>query len=319
MLKIMLLVPLLYITNVQSFSNYSENFFDCINPDISIDSSSECTSIDIESDGYKCCSLEIIYGNNNSLSCFALENEYTKNKTIFDEYMLNRSLISLFGTKQGEIKIDCGEELVTIQKKEEMSDEYNNCYNNHINGVDSVNDCHKYEIPEKERSKCCYMETQQKDEEGKLINEKRCYIIQEKYFTPNYNLNNYLLDKTNKESLDQIKNINITINCKNYDVFTFKSKSDDNQNSDIVSSTDINKSDNNSNSNDSLPINKYNSKKDSGINTGAIIGIVIAGAVVLIGAVFMTIYCVRKGKTKIEENYSMNEINKNNINNNNPN
>lgn len=131
-----------------------------------------------------------------------------------------------------------------IQNYEKMSDEYFNCYKSHINGVENENDCQKYDIPEKEKSKCCFLESLKKDNKGNIIKDKRYYIIQDEYFTKEKNLNNYLIDKSNLKSLDQVKNIIITINCKNYDVFYFKSKfektpplNDDTKKTEILSSS----------------------------------------------------------------------------------
>ena len=52
------------------------------------------------------------------------------------------------------------------------------------------------------------METQQRDDNGNTIKDKRCYIIQDDYLNDKNNLNQYLLDKTNKKSLNEIKNVN---------------------------------------------------------------------------------------------------------------
>ena len=61
-----------------------------------------------------------------------------------------------------------------------------------------------------------------------------------------------------------------------------------------------NSTDNNDAIND-IPIKEK--KKDSGISTGAIVGIVIAGAVVLIGIAILSVYCLKKRKlTKNEIN-----------------
>ena len=222
-MNFLLYLSLLYI---KGFQEYSDEFYECINPDKKVNSPFICTSIKIpEAEGYKCCSMKISYDGNNSYNCFVLENEYTKNQTILEAFALNNSLASLFSSKGGQMEIDCGENIKTIQKYEKMSDEYLNCYKSHINGVDNENDCHKYDIPGKEKSKCCFIESLQKDNEGNIIKDKKCYIINDEYFTKEKNLNNYLLDNFNLKSLDQVKNINLTINCKNYDVFNFTCKS----------------------------------------------------------------------------------------------
>ena len=293
---------LLYLTLlcVKGLQEYSDEFYECINPNKKTRSHSECTSKKIpETDGYKCCSMKISYEGNNSYSCFVLETEYTKNETILGAFMLNNSLASLFGSKGGQMEIDCGENLKSTQNYGKMSDEYLNCYKSHINGVDNENDCQKYNIPENEKSKCCFLESLQQDNEGNIINDKRCYIINDEYFTKEKNLNNYLLDKFNLKSLDQIKNINLTIKCKNYDIFTFKSKFEVKQtavtkNSEIISSSD--------NDNEKIePVidkDNINKKKSSSSNAGIIAAIVIPCIVVLIGGIVLTIYLIKKRKAK---------------------
>ena len=255
--------------------------------------------------------MEIKVNKNNSITCFALENKYTQNKAILDEYLTNRSFTSLFGINGSEIEIKCGE-IISNQVNKKKSDEYTNCFNANLNGVKNENDCHKYNIPENEKGKCCYIETQQITEEGNIINDKRCYIIQDGYFSKEYNLNNYLLDQTNYKNLDQIKNINITINCKNQDIFYFQGKIDKEIN---LTSTDINSNDDNQNEN--FPINYPGRKKSSGLSAGAIVGIVIAGVVVAVGATILTIYCVRKNKGKLDSGESKDNMNITDINNNN--
>ena len=307
----MILLYLISLLNVQSLNENSKEFFECINPEKIAYSSSECTSIKIpDSEGYKCCSMKIELDDNTTYNCFAIENEYTKNKTILNEYIANRSLFSLFGINGGQMKIECGNDINSIINYEKISNEYSNCYQSHINGVDNENDCHKYNIPEKEKSQCCFMETQQIDDIGNIINEKRCYIIQDDYLNNKYNLNQYLLDKTNKKSLKEIKNVNITIKCKNHDVFEFKGEIEDIKRKDDVSS-DIENTDK-----QKEPVIFYptNRKKDSGLSAGAIVGIIIACIVFLAGGVILIIYCIRKRKVKMEETNNMNNIYKNSYN-----
>ncbi len=326
MLKIISLLyfSLLLLLSVQAKKEYSSEFYDCINPDKVVNSASECSSIEIpDDDGYKCCSMKIIFNETDSFSCFALENEYTKNKKILDEYIANRSLASLFGEKGIDMEIQC-DNIISSQKYVKKSEEYLNCYNAHINGVNDENDCFKYNIPENERSKCCFLESQQRNNEGNIINDKRCNVIQDEYFTKDYSLNNYLLDKTNVKELDQIKNVNITIKCKNQADFYFKGKLEEgiknNNNSPdnipAIPASDINpKSDT---QNEPPGYNTPVKKKDSGISSGAIVAIVIAAAAaVLIGATIVTIYCIRKKKSKINEGDTVNEINTNQNNENN--
>ena len=307
----MILLYLISLLNVQSLNENSKEFFECINPEKIAYSSSECTSIKIpDSEDFKCCSMKIELDDNTTYNCFAIENEYTKNKTILNEYIANRSLFSLFGINGGQMKIECGNDINSIINYEKISNEYSNCYQSHINGVDNENDCHKYNIPEKEKSQCCFMETQQIDDIGNIINEKRCYIIQDDYLNNKYNLNQYLLDKTNKKSLKEIKNVNITIKCKNHDVFEFKGEIEDIKRKDDVSS-DIENTDK-----QKEPVIFYptNRKKDSGLSAGAIVGIIIACIVFLAGGVILIIYCIRKRKVKMEETNNMNNIYKNSYN-----
>jgi len=312
MLKIVSLLYLSLLLSVQGIKEYSEEFYECINPDKEVKSESECSSIKIpDVDGYKCCSMKIVFNETNSFSCFALENEFIKNKSILDEYIANRSLASLFGEKGIDMEINC-DNIISNQKYEKKSEGYLNCYNSHINGINDENDCFKYSIPENERSKCCFLESQQRDDTGNIINDKRCYVIQDEYFTKDFSLNNYLLDKTNAKELDQIKNVNITIKCKNQEDFYFKGKLEEeekinnNNNTDSIPLSDINQKTDNQNEPPeyTIPIKK----KDSGISTGAVVGIVIASIVVLIGIAILTIYCIRKRKPKINEGDTVNEM-----------
>lgn len=307
----------LYLSSLyaKGLQEYSDKFFECINLNKSANSQLECTSINIpEKEGYKCCSMKISYDGNNSYNCFPLETKYANNQTILDEFFLNNSLASLFGSKGGQMVIDCGG-INSTQKFEKMSDDYLNCYKSHINGVDNANDCHKYEIPEKEKSKCCFIETLQQDSKGNIIKDKKCYIINDGYFTKEKNLNNYLLDNFNLKSLDQIKNINLTINCKNYDVFNFSSKFEDKHISSPSSTINLNNNNKTGHDNDPQIINKKNS---SSSNTGIIVGIVIAIIVVLIGGLILLICLVKKrmakkpAKTESEATISNNQSRTNN-------
>ena len=312
MKKVIILFYLISLLNVQCLNENNKEFLECINPKKIAYSSSECTSIKIpDSEGYKCCSMEIELDGNTTYNCFALENEYTKNKTILNEYIANRSIFSLFGANGGQIKVECGNEINSTINYEKISDEYSNCYQSHINGVDNENDCHKYNIPEKEKSQCCFMETQQRDDTGNTIKDKRCYIIQDDYLNDKNNLNQYLLDKTNKKSLNEIKNVNITINCKNHDIFEFKGKLEDQKKNQNINNTDVLSSDIENTDNQKEPVifNSTNKKKDSGLSAGAIVGIIIACIAVLGGGAILIIYCVRKRKVKMEEKDSANDMN----------
>ena len=306
------------LLNVKGIQENSDEFYDCINPDKTINSPSECTSIKIpDSDGYKCCSMKISFNDNNTYSCFTLENEFTKSQKIFEEYFTNQSIASLFGTIGGQMEIECGEKMILTQNYEKMSDEYLNCYKSHINGVENENDCQKYDIPKKEKSKCCFLESIQKDNKGNIIKDKRCNIIQDEYFTKEKNLNNYLMEKSNLKNLEQVKNINITINCKNYDVFYFISKFEETPSSNIdikkteilLSSTDINLND----EDDNIPPILSN-KKESGSNIWIIVVIVIVSIVFLIGGVILVFYFIRKRKSNLNmNNNEMKEQSSNNI------
>ena len=83
------------------------------------------------------------------------------------------------------MEINC-DNIISNQKYEKKSEGYLNCYNSHINGINDENDCFKYSIPENERSKCCFLESQQRDDTGNIINDKRCYVIQDEYFTKDF-------------------------------------------------------------------------------------------------------------------------------------
>ena len=289
----LLFLSLLYVGGLKE---YSEEFYECINPNLIANSHSECTSIKIpETEGYKCCSMKISYDGNNTYNCFALEAEYTKSEIILDEFMLNNSLAFLFGSKGGQMEIDCGEDKKVTHNYGKMSDEYLNCYQGHINGVDNANDCQKFDIPENEKSKCCFLETVQQDNIGNIIKDKRCYIIHDEYFTKEKNFNNYLLDKFNLKSLEDIKNINLTINCKNYDIFNFKSKFDDIQtsvtkNSEIISPLIEEK--------DSVSDEDKTNKEKSSSKAGLIAAIIIPCSIVLIGGIILAIYFINKRKAK---------------------
>ena len=301
---------------VQSLKMNSNEFYECINPERTVTSSSECTSIEIpEKEGYTCCSIKMIFNGNYSYNCFALEKEYTESKAILDEYISNRNLGFIFGAFGGEIEIECGGETKSTQNYEKVSEEFTNCYNNHLSGVNNENECHIYNIPEKEGSNCCYLETKQKDNTGNITSDKRCYIIQDSYFTNEKNLSNYLLDKTNKKSLNEIKNINATINCKNHDIFYFNSKFDDNEqnthnndntpkdDSDAPKSSSLTES-NNTN------INNDNNSKKKGKNRGVIAAIIVVVVVILVASVIVIFYFLKIRKGKKQESESINNINK---------
>ena len=194
-----------------------------------ITSPSNCTSIIIpESDGYKCCSMKISYENYTGYNCFPLEKEFSQNKEVLKEYMSKKSLSYLLSINGGHMEIECGELIKHIENYEKLSDEFYSCYNGHINGAQNESDCIETNISEYER-KCCFIETSEKFF-GELRKDKRCYLIKDEYFNGKKNFSNYLLDQLNAKSLDQIKDINVTINCKNYDTFYFEGRNSEEEN-----------------------------------------------------------------------------------------
>ena len=135
-------------------------------------------------------------------------------------------MASLFNSVGGELKVDCGSSLKIEKNYKKYSDEFFNCYNGHIKGVENENDCINIDIPIEENNKCCYLEITKLDNNGEKINDKRCYIIDNIYFSEQKSLNDFLLDETNLSNLKYIKNTNITINCKNNEIFYFKGNLD---------------------------------------------------------------------------------------------
>ena len=208
---------------VKEIKGESEEYYECLFPYESPISPSNCLSIDIpDSDKYKCCSLKISYQNKTSYNCFPLENNYTKNKEALEEYMNKKSISSYFSTLGGQIEIECGDEIKYIKEYEKFSDEFNACYSGHINGANDEYTCIENNISNYER-KCCFIESSKKDN-NTIIEDKRCYMIKEEYFKEEKNLNNYLLDELNINNLEEIKDRNYTIKCKNYETFYFISK-----------------------------------------------------------------------------------------------
>ena len=302
-------ILVIFIKQIQGFS---EEFYECIDPDRKINSPSDCTSIQIpEKEGFKCCSTKIIDENKSSYNCFTLESKYATNKEEFKEYISNRSLAFLFTDTGGQMEIECPNNMKLTEIYEKYSDEYLNCYNSYMKGVENENDCTKNNIPSEEGSKCCFLESSQLKNDGKIINDKRCYIIQDEYFTKEKNFNNYLLHESNIKSLDEIINTNITIKCKNYDRFFFQGKSVDIQllspqketyvKSSIETSTDASSNDNTLI--EDLPIRKIKSEK-SKVKSWVII-LIILGSIILIGIiVVISFFYYRKRKANFEGNKS---------------
>ena len=289
---LLLFIPFFY---VQSFQDYSKEYYNCINPNKIVNSSSYCTSIKIpESDGYKCCSVKVEFNNYISYSCFPFEIDYIKAQSDFSEFNANKGFEPLFYSTGGQIEIECGEDMISTQKYEKMSDEYLNCYKNNINEVDNENECYKYDMDD---NKCCFIEKTRKDANGTIIKDKRCYIIQNEYFTKEKNMTNYLLDNSLYQTVEQIKDTNILIKCKNNDAFYFNSLLENNPN------------------NPNIEEEKKENKK-SGLNKGAITAIIIIVVIVLVGVGILIFYLIKKRKKK-EKGKNVNIFNKYNKENNN--
>ena len=313
----------LLIFNFEKIKAKSDEYYNCIDPNKNINSPSECTSIKIpESEGYKCCSMKVVFKGNHSYNCFALEREYSENKKILDEYIANISLASFFGLDGGQIEIECGQDMISTQKYEKFSDEFINCYKGHLKGVENETECLNNNIPGDEVSKCCFIETSQINN-GTKINDKRCYIIQDEYFSKNKTFNDYLLDQSQAEKLDQIKNINITISSKNYETFYFIGKSNDEETSsfsnEINSNNETNNTETISQSSEDIIINDSNTDslsstkiidsnndtlpdkiivkepEGSGLKVGVIVTIAILCGLFLLGTVITFIYLRVKG------------------------
>jgi len=207
----------------------SEEYYNCINPENTVLSPSDCISININSlDGYKCCSMKITFEGNEAYNCLTLENKYTISNKTLNEYISKRSFRNLFSTSGGEMEINCGENKIITKNYEKLSNEYNICYHSHINGAENENDCIENDIPVEERSKCCFGEIS-KIKNNQTINDTRCYIIKDEYFSEKNLHKNYLVDELKLTNLDHIENLNININCKNYDIFHFPDNQDNNK------------------------------------------------------------------------------------------
>ena len=194
-LMMIYLILLLIITNIEG---RSEEFNKCINPEKTIIYASDCTKIQIpDSEGYNCCAMKITFNQDSTYSCLALEKKYTSSQEVLNEYMSKKNISFLFSSVGGKIEIDCGNKLKISEDYKKSSDEYLNCYNNNIKGIENENNCTKNDIPSSEGSKCYFEKTSTKNDNGNIVNDKRCNIIQDEYFTKNKNLNNYLLDESN--------------------------------------------------------------------------------------------------------------------------
>ena len=215
-LMIYFFTTILILTYIRYIKSKSEEYYECLNPYKAISSPDECISINIpESEGYKCCSMSITYDSETSYNCIVLETQYIKDQNTLNEYFSKTSMASLFTSVGGEMKVDCGSSLKIEENYKKYSDEFFNCYNGHIRGVENEYDCINIDIPIEENNKCCYLEITKLDNNGEKINDKRCYIVDNIYFSEQKSLNDFLLDETNLSNLKYIKNTNITINCKN--------------------------------------------------------------------------------------------------------
>ena len=281
---------LVLLSNIQS---KTEEYYECINPDNTISDPSKCTSIKIPvSDGYKCCAMKIQYGTETSYNCFAIETEYTKDSKTLNDYMSKRNLDFLFTSTGGQMSVDCGNFLSVQKTYKKYSDSFLNCYNGHIQGVENESNCYDIDIPEEENSKCCYLEKLQHDKNGGIISDKRCYIIDNIYFSGDKELSDFVLDESNLNSLNDIKDTNIIIKCKNIETFYLNKIDDDIE---VIESTL--KLDFNIEMDSDIPPNEEPEKKKSGLSSlkmGLIIG---ACVIFVIGGVtiFIICYCKKKG------------------------
>ena len=292
---IIYLITFLQVINVEG---RSEEFDECINTDKTIYSSSQCTNIKIpDSEGYQCCAMKITFNQDSTFSCLALENKYTTSQEVLNEYMSKKNISFLFTSVGGKVEIDCGNKLKIEEDYKKLSDEYLNCYNNNIKEIDNDDNCTSIDIPTSEGSKCCFVETSTQSFNGNIINDKRCYIIQDKYFTNNKNLFNYLLDESNN-NLDEFNKTNITINCKNYDKFFYSGfENNIRAYSDIIETTESIDT-----SRDSK-INYVPSSSKSGLKAGSII-LIILGAIILVGVIILVVFVYPRKKRKESQNKS---------------
>ena len=254
--------------------------------------------------------MKITFNQDSSYNCLALENKYTISQEVLNEYMSKTNISFLFASVGGKMEIDCGNKLKISENYKKLSDGYLNCYNNHIKGIENENNCTQNYIPDSEGSKCCFVETSTKSDNGNIINDKRCYLIQDEYFTKNKNLKNYLLDESNN-NLDDYTNTNITINCKNYDKFFYSGLE---KNIKDPSSSNGNGDENIDSSDGIIPIPR-SSSKGTGLKAWAII-LIILGGIIIIGIIILIIYFKKKRSNNNKNNITQIEANKSNSNNN---
>ena len=299
-----LIIYLLFFLQINNIEGRSEQFNECVDLEKTVYSVSDCTNIKIpDSEGYNCCAMTITFNQESNYSCLALEKKYTTSQEVLNEYISKKNISFLFASVGGKMEIDCGNKLKIRENYKKLSDEYLNCYNSHIKGIDNENNCTQNEIPASEGSKCCFIETSTKSDNGNIINDKRCFMIKNEYFTKNKNLINYLLDESNN-NLDEYSNTNITISCKNYDTF-FYSGFDNNKIS--YGNSDIEETENIDSSADFKIINPTSSSK-SGLKTWALI-LIILGGIIFIGIIiFIVLCCFREKKKESEKKNEITEI-----------
>ena len=292
--KIASIIYFLILLGIENIEGRSEEFEICVDSERAINSSLDCTNIKIpDSEGYKCCSMKITFNKESSYNCFALETKYAKNQETLNEYMSLNNISFLFTSIGGKVDIDCGNKLTVSETYNKSSDDFLNCYNNHIHGIENENNCTINDIPD---CKCCFVQTSTKKANGKIINDKRCYMIENEYFTKNKNLNNYLLDESN-DNLNEYNNTNITITCKNYDTYFFSGFINNNQNpihSDEKSDIIIEKTENIDTGEDDF-INYKSSSKKTGIKAWVII-LIIIGCIFCIGIIIIIIVYFKNKK-----------------------
>lgn len=220
------------ILHKKYFLKKSNEFYECINPAKQVSNQFECNNIKIpDTDGYKCCSMEVTYKSDTKYSCFAIESEYARNIETLENYITTRSIDAFFESSGGQIVVNCGNLLFekTFNKK---GNNYLNCYKGHINMVNREDECINNDIPYEDGGRCCFMETDSQNYvTGLKTEDKRCFIINDKYFIDNKILNNFIKEESNIDNLDQIKNTNITIKCKNYETLSYNSIIERNYNS----------------------------------------------------------------------------------------
>ena len=223
-MKVILLLSIL-IAFTFELKSRSEEFYECINPYKIVESASDCNSIIIpESEGHKCCMMQITFNGSISKNCFTIETNYTTSKEKLEEYISQNSIGAFFIKQGGKVEIICNDNITVEENYAKISDEFFHCYDGNKNGVKNENDCINYEIPENETCKCCYVEISKLNKSGIIENDKRCYIISDLYFSKEKNMRDFLLAQSDAKSWNDINDTNVTIRCKNYNTFYYISK-----------------------------------------------------------------------------------------------